>query len=97
MPYLDVVASRSSDGNQIYIKAVNTDLANALSTTIEIKGANIRPLANLDTLTADSLEASNSFTTPDAIAIHKSDIQVGSHFTVELPKHSVSVITLQTN
>lgn len=97
IPYLDVVVSRSSDGKRIYIKAVNTDLANPLRTTIVINGTSIRALAHLDTLTADSLEVSNSFTTPDAIAIHKSDIPAGSHFTVELPKHSVSVITLQTN
>lgn len=97
IPYLDVVVSRSSDGKQIYIKAVNADLANPVRTAIEIKGTSIRPLAHLHTLTADSSEAANSFTTPDAITIHKSNIQAGSYFTVELPKHSVSVLTLQTN
>jgi alpha-N-arabinofuranosidase len=97
IPYLDVVVSRSSDRKQIYIKAVNTDLTSPLRTTIDIKGTGIGPVVHLDMLTADSLEASNSFTTPDAIAIHKSDIQAGPRFTVELPRYSVSVITLQTN
>jgi alpha-N-arabinofuranosidase len=97
IPYLDVVVSRSSDGKQIYVKAVNTDLTNPLRTTIEIKGASIHRLAHLDTLAADSLEASNSFSKPDAVAIQRTDIQAGSHFTTELPKHSLSVITLEVN
>jgi alpha-N-arabinofuranosidase len=97
IPFLDVVVSRSSDGKQIYIKAVNTDLTSPLRTTIEIKGASIRQLAHVDMLAAASLETSNSFSKPDVVAIHRTDIQAGSHFTLELPKQSVSVITLELN
>jgi len=94
IPYLDVVVSRSSNGRQIFVKAVNTDLSHALRTTIEITGATTHPQARMDTLTAASLDAANNFSTPDAVAIRGKDVPAGSSFTVELPEHSISVITL---
>src|SRR5579862_5538995 len=66
IPYLDVVVSRSKDGKQIFIKAVNTDLSDALRTKIDIKEARVHSSARLDILNGASLEASNSFETPDA-------------------------------
>lgn len=42
----------------------------------------------------DSLDVSNSFTTPDAVRMTKADVAAGNQFTLELPPHSVSVITL---
>jgi alpha-L-arabinofuranosidase len=97
IPVLDVVASRSSDGKQMFIKAVNTDFARSLRTAIEIKGAKPHALARMETLNAASLDVANSFSTPDAVAIQRKDIPAGSSFTVELPEHSVSVITLDVN
>lgn len=94
IPYLDVVVSLSEDGKQIFVKAVNTNLANALRTTIKVDGAKIGSVARFDVLNAASLEASNSFETPNAVAIKSKDIPAGSNFTVELPEHSISVITL---
>jgi alpha-N-arabinofuranosidase len=94
IPYLDVVVSRSAVGKQIYIKAVNTNLTNAMQTVIDVQGADIAPLAQLDTLTATSLDASNNFFTPNAVAIHSRVIPAGTNLVVELPEHSVSVITL---
>ena len=94
IPYLDVVVSRSKDGKQIFIKAVNTDLSDALRTKIDIKEARVHSSARLDILNGASLEASNSFETPDAVAVQSREIPAGPSFTVELPAHSVSVITL---
>lgn len=94
IPYLDVVVSRSAAGKQIYIKAVNTNLTSPMHTVIDVQGANIAPLAQLDTLTATSLDASNNFSTPNAVAIHSRTIPAGTNLAVELPEHSVSVITL---
>lgn len=94
IPYLDVVVSRTLDGKEIFIKAVNTDLTDALLTQVDIKQAKVRSSARLDIVNAASLDASNSFETPDAISLHSKEIPAGSTFTVELPAHSVSVITL---
>ncbi|HEX8136775.1 MAG TPA: alpha-L-arabinofuranosidase C-terminal domain-containing protein [Pyrinomonadaceae bacterium] len=98
VPWLDVVTTRSTDGKRIYIKAVNTNPGAALRTSITVKGvAGLRPQAEIETLTAASLSAFNSFTTPDAVGVRSKSITAGPSFTVELPKHSVSVITLNVN
>ncbi len=97
IPYLDVVASRSSDGKQVFIKAVNTHFTLGLLTAVEITGAKPHSRARIDTLTAASLDASNGFSTRDAVSIVSRSISAGASFKVELPAHSVSVITLDVN
>jgi alpha-N-arabinofuranosidase len=94
VPYLDVIASRSPDKRKVYIKAVNTDQARTLNATVSLTGAELESNAEIATLTADSLGVFNSFSTPEAISIKRSQLKAGSSFIVELPKHSVSVITL---
>ena len=94
VPYLDLVASRSADGGQIFVKAVNTDRGGPLSLGVEIAGASVGETAEVETVTAASLTAANSFATPDAVAVRRSQAGAGRSFTLELPPHSVSVITL---
>jgi alpha-N-arabinofuranosidase len=95
VPYLDVVASRAADGSRVFLKAVNTNRQQALATTVSLKGVDVDPRATLATLTAPSLKAVNSFATPDAVKVTHSEIAAGPSFTVRLPAHSVSVITLR--
>jgi len=94
VPYLDAVASRSADGKNIYIKAVNTDQRNDFLTQINLIGATVLPLAEMTIISAPSLQSSNSFTHPEAISITRASIHAKKTFTITLPKHSVSVITL---
>ncbi|HVG19859.1 MAG TPA: alpha-L-arabinofuranosidase C-terminal domain-containing protein, partial [Blastocatellia bacterium] len=94
VPYLDVVVSRSSDKRKIYIKAVNTDQARPLSANVSLVGAELESSAEVETVGADSLAAFNSFSTPEAVSIKRSEVRAGGSFAVEFPKHSVSVITL---
>jgi alpha-N-arabinofuranosidase len=94
IPFLDTVASRSADGHQIYIKAVNTNQLVAIKTSITLKGVAVGPQAEVETVTGDHLAAFNSFATPDAVSVKRWTVTAGPSFTVELPKHSVSVITL---
>ena len=94
IPYLDAVVSRSSDGKQIFIKAVNTNLTQSLHTLIQITGAKPGARARVETLNAASLTASNSFSTPEEVSIHSGNVAANETFTVDLPEHSVSVITL---
>jgi alpha-L-arabinofuranosidase len=98
VPYLDAAASRSTDGKHLYVKAVNTDQQRPLLTKISMVGLKrVAPEAEVETLTADSLAAANNFSTPDAVRIKSWKVKAGNNFTIELPKHSVSVITLSIN
>jgi len=93
VPALDVVASRSPDG-RLFVKAVNTDLERPLIATIRIRGAQVSPTAVVERVIADSLTAVNGFATPDAVRAARSSIKAGNSFSLELPRHSVSIITL---
>jgi alpha-L-arabinofuranosidase len=94
VPCLDAVASRSADGREIFIKVVNTDPARPIRTAFKLARTQVHPAGKLEILTADSLATANSFQTPDAVRVRSSHIKVGANFDVDLPAHSVSVITL---
>ncbi len=90
IPYLDVVVTRTADGKQIFIKAVNTSPTSALLTTINTEATK----AEMQTITAPSLNIHNDFVWPNAISIDTKAIKIARSLTVTFPKHSVSVITL---
>jgi alpha-N-arabinofuranosidase len=81
IPYLDVTASRG--GNTIFIKAVNTNPASSLTTTIAVRG--LRPIGRADLKTISE----------QALEIQSQSIAAGNQFTVTLPKKSVSIITIK--
>jgi alpha-L-arabinofuranosidase len=90
IPYLDVTVTRTADGKQIFIKAVNTSPTSSLVTTINTGAAK----AEIQTITAPSLNVSNNFSQPNAVSIQRIPIKSARQLTVTLPKHSVSVIIL---
>jgi alpha-N-arabinofuranosidase len=89
IPYLDVVVTRTTDGKKIFIKAVNTNPTSSFVTTINLQGT-----AEIQTITAPSLNAFNDFSHPNSISISTQAIKSARQLSVTLPKHSVSVITL---
>jgi alpha-L-arabinofuranosidase len=95
VPTIDAVVSRSADRKQIFVKAINTDPANSISTRVSLMGSAIAHQAQMETVNSEDLAIPNDFTQPDAVHITTRNIEAGSSFTVILPKHSVSVITLQ--
>jgi alpha-N-arabinofuranosidase len=95
VPTLDVVVSRSRDGKQIYIKAVNTDPANAIATRVSLTGVAIAGQAKLETINSESLTTANDFSHPDSVRVTTRQFEAGASFTVMLPEHSLSVITLE--
>jgi len=95
IPFLDVVASLSADRQELFIKVVNTDSQHALRTTIHLQGARVADHAVLETINGPSLAAANSFADPKTVSLEQKTISAGSEFIVELPEHSVSVITLR--
>jgi alpha-L-arabinofuranosidase len=94
VPFVDVVATRAAGGRRIFLKAVNTHPERAITTSVRLTGADVAPSGEVAVLTADSLHTANSFTTPDAVAIRQAPIATGREFEIALPKHSVSVLTL---
>lgn len=94
VPVLDVVASRSAEGDRLIVKAVNTSRDQVLRTAFTVQGASVGAQGTMETVTGASLEAANSFRTPDAVSVRSATIGAGPSFTVELPPHSVSVIVL---
>lgn len=94
VPAIDAVVSRSADGKRIFIKAVNTDPANAISTSVSLRGVRVARQAQIETVNGESLATSNDFSRPDAVRVATRKINAGMSFTVTLPQHSVSVITL---
>ncbi len=94
VPYLDVSVSRAADGRKIFVKAVNTDQTNPLTTAIRVVGANIATRAEMQTVNAFSLQAANSFATPNTISSKRTTLPAGRDFSVTLAPHSVSVIVL---
>ncbi len=95
MPYLDAVASLSDDGEKVYIKGVNADAMNNLVVNVRIAGSTVEPTGDMQYITGDLPDEANSFSAPDAVSVRTYTIKTGATFTVELPKHSVSVITLR--
>jgi len=94
VPALDAVVSRSADGRRIFIKVVNTDLGKPLVTKVHLIGVQIATGGVMEMVSADSLTAANSFAATGAVSIRRAEIKAGNSFLVELPRHSVSVITL---
>jgi alpha-N-arabinofuranosidase len=94
VPYLDVVASRSDDGQHIFIKAVNTNTERSLRTTVHVRGAGVVPSAVMETINGRTMSAANSFSSPAAISMREKTIKAGPDFVIVLPEHSISVVTL---
>lgn len=94
IPVLDVAASRSADGQRLFVKAVNTSRDRALKTAITTAGAMVGSEATIQTLTAESIDAANSFRTPHAVGVRTASFASGPRFTIELPPHSVSVVSI---
>jgi alpha-N-arabinofuranosidase len=94
VPTLDSVATRSADGRRLFVKIVNTDLERPVTARIRVRGAGVAARAEVERITADSLTASNSFTTPDAVKNTREAIAASDAFSLALPARSVSVITL---
>jgi alpha-N-arabinofuranosidase len=94
IPFLDAVASRSADGRQIFIKAVNTDRKQPLAVAVQLKGAALASKATVRTLQGDGPSAFNHFATPNAVSVQSREIDAGESFTLELPPGTVSVLVL---
>ena len=91
---VDAVASRSKDRKEIFLKAVNTDLEHPLTVRIRVNGAELSSTAEIERVTADAVTAVNGFATPESVRATRESVPVGREFSIDLPSHSVAVVTL---
>jgi len=94
VPVLDVVASRSPTEKRIFVKVVNTDLERPVRARLALRGVRVSADAAADRVVSDSLTAYAGFSTPRAVRRIHERIAAGREFTLDLPPHSVSVVTL---
>jgi alpha-N-arabinofuranosidase len=94
VPWVDVTASRSSDGRRCFVKAVNTNADAPARVRITIDGWPAAARATQHTLSAPTLHTANTFAAPDAVAVTSATIAAGPQFTVDLPRGSVAVVVL---
>jgi alpha-L-arabinofuranosidase len=59
-----------------------------------VTGATIGADGTAQILTGESLEAANSFRTPEAVTVRTSSVRTGQRYTIDLPPHSVTVLTV---
>jgi alpha-N-arabinofuranosidase len=94
VPVLDAVASRSADRAALYVKLVNTG-PRALATRVEVRGVAVDSDGEWHVLAAESPQARNTFSEPDAVRPRRSGIAAAGGFELSLPPHSVSVAVLR--
>jgi alpha-L-arabinofuranosidase len=95
VPVLDVVATRSANRRAIVLHAVNTDLEHPLTVRVTIRSARVSPTATVERVVAGSLDAVNGFGTPDAVHVTRGRMSAGSTFPLQMPAHSIAVVTLE--
>jgi alpha-L-arabinofuranosidase len=61
---------------------------------IVLTGVRVAKNGRMETVNGNELTASNDFSHSDAVHIKTNTFSTGPSFTVTLPEHSVSVITL---
>jgi alpha-L-arabinofuranosidase len=90
---IDAVASRSANGKEIIFKIVNRSPSSSGEIHVNVTGANLGSGGMIETISAPSLETTNTFSQPQNIREINRQTETGTDFTVTLPKASVSVIT----
>jgi alpha-L-arabinofuranosidase len=92
---IDAVATTSTDGRRIVIKAVNyRGERNTLLVRLQGKGIPEKATAKLHTITAGLMDTA-SLDHPDAIATVSKAFQYAKDFSVDLEPYTVAVLEIQ--
>lgn len=93
IPYL--AAHTSIAGDKLYLLVINRHLTDDITTHIDIRGFQPRPVADVYTLNGPSVYATNEFGDHDTVVITHTEISdAGADFTYVFPAHSVTAIEL---
>ena len=96
VPYLDVLATKSSTSGDLVLFVVNRDAKNAIPATLRLQGFSAAAQAQVDTLAANGQVVDNLVDTRDAIKPVSSTYAVtGNEISYVFPKLSLTVMTLK--
>jgi alpha-N-arabinofuranosidase len=91
---LNVSATRTEDGKDIYFKVINTSSA-AIPVSLDIAGSFTLRGARLEQIAPPTLTAVNSMAAPDNIRVEEGNVTIDNrrvNFTI--PKYSAAIVTL---
>ncbi len=92
---VDAVATRSSDGSQVFVKLSNADAAHAVSAFVDVEGMGKLGAVSLDLLAGATPGVRNKFESPKQVVPTTRTLHCGRTCTVELPADSVAVLTVR--
>lgn len=96
VPYLDVVAATTADGNRLTLFCVNRSLDRDLPTNIDISGFSAASTAEIQTLHANYISEGNDEDDPDRVVpVSTAEPVHGSSLHHVFPHESVTVITFK--
>jgi alpha-L-arabinofuranosidase len=94
---LDVAATRDADARRLTISVVNRDPQQAISTQVNLLGAEATGRVTVHQVTGDKPDAVNSFAQPDVVSAHREPQAVrGDRLDVLFPPHSFTVLEVTT-
>ena len=95
LPALDAIATLSEDGETLYLAVINRNVADEVSSTVEIKGWTHRPGTPVQVfvLSGKDKVAANPYGSPTDVNIRETTITVGGDsISFKFPAHSVTVL-----
>ncbi len=98
VPYVDVAATRSRSGRRLVLSIINRHPTARSDLSVRLFDFGALVLRKAWLLKGADLQDANSFAHPENVKIKEVDLRsIGSRarFTLDLPPHSVSVITLE--
>lgn len=95
VPWLEVVAAQGDSPDKIVLFCLNRSLTRDLPSHIVFDGFDAAGSVRIETLTASSLYAQNSESTPEAVVPQESTARAGHSLDYTFPHSSVVVIHLQ--
>jgi alpha-N-arabinofuranosidase len=91
---VDAVATRSSDGSELYVKLSNADETTAIAAKVEVLSFPHKTTAHLTLLFSPNPHQRNTFEDSTAVIPSEQTVNCGSTCNVKLPADSVAVLTL---
>ena len=94
VPKVSVSAAKSADGD-LLLALVNLDPADGVTVSVKLEGLEAES-AGGRTLTADAMDAQNTFDEQDTVKPRPIDVQLGDNrVAVDLPAKSVTVVRVR--
>ena len=95
IPYLSVNASKSGDGNIIYLMVINKNMKESITSTIELKDFRLGKQGDAWILNAPSIDAINEENAENVKVVHKKFKIESNPFEFTFEPHSLTAIEIE--